>query len=284
MQRDPRPNSPNATLLDRLQTLFPTAKRTTLRRMLAEGRVVVNGVAAVRASQQLKPNDDVRLVAAKQRDPSHLIVPLTIVFEDADLLVVDKPAGLLTSTVAGEKRPTALALVRGYVSAKEPKARVGLIHRLDRDASGLLVFSKSHRAYESLKTQFFKHTVERIYEATVHGLPEPAMGTIESRLVERADGSVYSTRQISKGQFAVTEYELVGSSGETSTVRVRLQTGRKHQIRVHFSEKGWPIVGDSVYGGENRIAGGLRLRAVRLEIDHPITGRRMTFDAPVQPG
>src|SRR4029079_12746335 len=120
--------------------------------------------------------------------PAALISPLKIVFEDQELLVVDKPAGLLTSTVPRERRPTALAIVRRYLGATSPDARVGLIHRLDKDASGLLVFSKSHLAYESLKGQFFKHTVERVYEAVVHGKPAPPAGRVASRLVERADG------------------------------------------------------------------------------------------------
>src|SRR5690349_11936946 len=101
---------------------------------------------------------------------------LRIIHEDRDILVVDKPAGLLTSTVPREKRPTLLKMVREYVAQREPRARVGLIHRLDRDASGLLIFSKNHQAYVSLKQQFFKHKVERIYLAVVHGVPTPPAG------------------------------------------------------------------------------------------------------------
>src|SRR5947208_17037721 len=187
------------TLLDHLVAEFPTAKRTTLRRMVAEGRIIVNGVVATRISQPLNPHDRVRVVAAERLDPRHLIVPLKIVFEDHDLLVVDKPAGLLTSTVAGEKRPTALALVRRYVQATQPRAVVGLIHRLDRDASGLLVFSKSNRAYQSLKAQFFKHTVDRVYRAVVRGVPSPPRGKIDTWLLERGDGTVRSAEPRSRG-------------------------------------------------------------------------------------
>jgi 23S rRNA pseudouridine1911/1915/1917 synthase len=269
---------------------FPTAKRTTLRRMVAEGRVTVNGRTATRLNQPLGPADRVRVVAAKRLDPATLIVPLRVVHEDEDVLVVDKPPGLLTSTVAGEKRPTALALVKRYVAATQPRVVVGLIHRLDRDASGLLVFSKSKRAYQSLKTQFFRHTVERVYEAVVRGAPNPPKGTIDTRLIERADGTVRSAANPTRGsQRAITEYEVVARdrAGKTATLRVRLQTGRKHQIRVHLSERGWPIVGDRVYGptqgsGERsgEPSGPLMLRAVRLAFDHPATGRRVFFDCP----
>jgi len=264
------------TLLDHLITQFPTAKRQTFKRMLSEGRVMVNGNRANRLNQPIGSSDQVRVVGPKKLDPRRLIVPLEIIFEDEDLLVVDKPAGLLTSTVPGEKRPTALALVKSYVAAREPRAIVGLIHRLDREASGLLVFSKSKRAYQSLKTQFFKHTVDREYQAEVNGNVQPKKGMIESRLVERADGTVRSTDQHAKGQRAISEYEVVEQKKGRAKLLVRLLTGRKHQIRVHLSERGWPIVGDRVYG-DPKDSRPLQLRAARLALDHPRTGKRMQF-------
>ena len=291
-------------LLDRLATQLPTAKRQTLRRMIADGRVRVDGVRATRAAQRVAADAKIEVTdqapagtrngpaggaaAGRQAAARKIIAPLRIVFEDDDLLVVDKPPGLLTSTVPREKRPTALALVRNYLAATSPKARVGLIHRLDRDAGGLLVFSKSHAAYDSLKSQFFKHTVDRVYEASVHGKPNPPAGTIDSYLLERADGSVYSTDRHAKGQRAITHYEVLETKNKQSRVRVRLETGRKHQIRVHLSERGCPIVGDTVYGrGEasapvataSGAGAGLMLRAVELAFDHPRTGKRMTFHA-----
>lgn len=201
-----------------------------------------------------------------------------IVYEDADLLVVNKPAGLLTSTVPREKRPTLLAAVREYVAANQPRARLGLIHRLDRDAAGLLVFSKSPPAYEHIKRQFYFHTVRRVYTAVVHGTPHPPQGTIRSRLVERADGTVYSTRRPGAGQEAITDYQLISTSGNRSVVQVTLQTGRKHQVRVHLSELGTPIVGDVMYGKAD--PAGLHLAATMLELDHPRKNQRLTFQLP----
>src|SRR5262245_33452861 len=135
-------------------------------------------------------------------------LPFTIVYEDDDVLVIDKPPGLLTSTVPHEKRPTALAAVREYLAQANRRARVGLIHRLDRDASGLLVFSKNPGAFDSLKEQFFRHTVDRIYHAIVEGVPEPPLGKIKSKLIERHDGSV---RSATAGQVAITEYRMIKS-------------------------------------------------------------------------
>ena len=201
---------------------------------------------------------------------------LDIIYEDSDVLVVNKPAGLLTSTVPRERRPTLLAAVRQHLERRHKHARVGLIHRLDRDASGLLVFSKNNAAYRSLKSQFFHHTVSRIYTAVVVGIPTPPEGKIQSRLVERADGTVYSTRKPSGGEKAITHYRLVEARPDKSAVvEVTLETGRKHQVRVHLSDRGWPILGDPLY--ERPHPAGLHLAATRLAFDHPRTGKRLDF-------
>ena len=277
-------------LLDWLHRRHPTMKRQTLRRMIQAGRVRLNGKAAQSAKQPVEASDQVEVLDqapttaeaphAGRRSPRDARV--AIVHEDDDLLVVDKPPGLLTSTVPREPRPTLLAAVREYVAAQDPRARVGLIHRLDRDASGLLVFSKSHRAFVSLKEQFFHHTVERVYLALILGKLHPPAGRIESRLVERADGTVHSTRQVGKGELAITNYETLEQWPKRSLVRVTLQTGRKHQIRVHLRERGCPIRGDTVYGPIDTAsrAPRLMLAAVRLAFDHPLTGQRVAFEIP----
>src|SRR5918993_3890206 len=163
------------TLLDWLAARYPKAKKQTLKRMVEAGRVRVNGEPARKLGQPLEATDGVTVDErpASARRPPHRPGELEIVYEDADLLVVNKPAGLLTSTVEYERRPTLLARVREHVEAPRRRNRVGLIHRLDRDASGLLIFSKNDAAYRSLKTQFLKHTVERVYLSVVHGKPHP---------------------------------------------------------------------------------------------------------------
>lgn len=201
---------------------------------------------------------------------------IPIVFEDRDILVIDKPAGVLTSSGPREKRPTALAGVREYVAANDPRARVGLVHRLDREASGLLVFSKNASAFQTLKQQFFDHSASRVYLAVVSPAPREKKGQFESSLVEWADGSVHSTRLAGRGQQAVTQYCVVSEHQANAVVRVTLQTGRKHQIRAHLAEAGCPIVGDGLYGGVSNPAG-LMLVAIELALNHPRTGRRQTF-------
>jgi 23S rRNA pseudouridine1911/1915/1917 synthase len=269
------------SLLDWLVRKYPTAKRQTLRRMVQAGRVLVAGVPARSVRQVLSAEDTVRVVAAGKAESAASIEAIDIVYEDADLLVVNKPAGLLTSTVPREPRPTLLAQVQRRLAQADPRARIGLIHRLDRDAAGLLIFSKNDRAYRSLKSQFFHHSVVRQYAALVHGSPKPPRDRISSHLVERADGMVYSTKQHGRGELAITEYELVETIGDRSLLLVTLETGKKHQIRVHLSERGHPIVGDAFYGRKNEKASRLFLLAQRLEIIHPRTGKLMSFELPL---
>jgi RluA family pseudouridine synthase len=266
------------TLLDHLLSLYPQAKRTTLRRMIEAGRVRINDRAARTLKQPLEPEDQVTVLdraalSSPRRAPA---LPFPIVYEDSDLIVIDKPPGLLTSTGPREKRATALAIIRAYIAAKEPAAQVGLIHRLDRDASGLLVFSKRHEAYLSLKRQFFDHTVQRIYLALVDHVPNPRSGTIESLLLERADGSVRPTDDPRKGERAVTHYETIRYAKDRALLRVRLETGKKHQIRAHLSVRGVPIINDPIYNPAPPQAR-LLLAAVELSLKHPASENEMAF-------
>jgi 23S rRNA pseudouridine1911/1915/1917 synthase len=270
-------------LLDHLLKKYPTAKRQTLKRMVEAGRVRINGKPARKLKQELAADDQVTVldrVEEQQQSISDPTRDLEIVFEDEDILVVNKPPGLLTSTVARERRPTLLAMVRQHVAMQDSRATVGVIHRLDRDAFGLLIFSKNDAAYRSLKSQFFHHSVHREYHALVHGRPNPPAGRIENRLSERADGTVHATRQVGKGERAVSEYQVIGVEVKRSLVRVTLHTGRKHQIRVHLAVIGTPVVGDRVYGPDPQ-SPSLMLIATKLTIQHPRTGQSVGFTLPL---
>ena len=267
------------TLLEWLVGKYPNAKKQTLREMVKEGRVTINGKRAKSVKEEVVEGD--KVVVGKNVERARAsIEPLRIIHEDEDVLVVVKPPGLLTSTVVRERQATAIGIVRDYLADREPRARAGVVHRLDRDAAGLLVFSKNNAAHQSLKRQFFQHTVLREYLAVVHGNVSPAKGRIESNLVELKDGSVRDTHAPGKGQKAVTEYEVVQQGPKHAVVRVRLQTGRKHQIRAHFAQKKNPVVGDSMYEGPQRPGTILLLAAVKLGFDHPRTGERVTFEIP----
>lgn len=200
-----------------------------------------------------------------------------IVYEDEGLLVVNKPPGMLTASGPKDKRPTLWGIVQARASAYGHRQQMGIIHRLDRDASGLLVFSKNDNAYQSLKKQFFQHTVDRVYMAVVKGTPRPTVGTLKNKLTEWKDGTVHPAQK--GGEEAITYYETCEAFAGCSMVRVRLETGRKHQIRVHMAGIGCPIIGDVLYNLDAKEKDRLMLCAVKLCFDHPLTGQRMKFEA-----
>jgi len=265
------------TLLDILHRRFPDASNGTLKRMVEAGRVTIAGRRARMLKEGVGDAEPVE-IAPKNGPAPPLAKPssFVVVHEDADVLVVNKPPGLLTSTVPDEHRPTLLAKVREYVASREPAARVGLIHRLDRDASGLLVFSKTHAAYTSLKKQLFERTMQRVYLAVVDGVPRQPQGRIKTNLVELPDGSVRTSTTEDKGEPADTHYEVVKTRGKRALLRVTLHTGRKHQIRVHLSEHKLPIVGDKIYG-KGKSDDRLMLCAMELGFTHPRSGERVKY-------
>lgn len=289
-------------LLDWLLQKFPRAKRTNLRRMLQDRRITINGLCPGNLDAPVCPGDTVLVAPHARPGPAPRDPRLRIIHEDEDILVVDKPAGLLTSTVARERRATLLEMVRCDLAGRRPEARVGLIHRLDKDAAGLLVFSLNDLAYRSLKSQFFRHSVGRVYFTVVEGIPFQSERMIHSRLVELPDGRVRTSLRPMAGQPARTQFVLLRRGTGRAMLRVTLHTGRKHQIRVHLSEAGHPIVGDEMYEAPpavsarrkpagrasrpSRVArtpGPLLLQASELAFDHPRTGRRLTFTLPVPP-
>lgn len=225
---------------------------------------------------------------------------LAIIHEDHDVLVVDKPPGLVTAAVPGQETVNLFGLVKDHVRAGRKFAKAWIIHRLDREASGLLVFAKSERAFLSLKDQFKSRKAHRLYIATVEGefdatpggpgrVPQAPSGTIQSILFEDRDGKVHSIPENEyrprgggqdEGQLAITHYRVIASGQGRSVAQVRLKTGRKHQIRVHMAQIGHPVSGDLVYGkGANPISR-LALHATELGFDHPATGESVRFVSP----
>jgi 23S rRNA pseudouridine1911/1915/1917 synthase len=270
-------------LQDWLRKQFPDAKQTTLRQMLSASRVRVNGVIAKKMNRPIKPNDHIEVsdrIRVEPPEASSLLHPLELIYEDDYLLVVNKPPGLLTSTVPTETRPTALAIISQYLYETDPDCNLGLIHRLDRDASGLLVFSKTPKVFTSLKHQFYKHSVRREYLAITRGVPTPLAGRIISFLVEQPNGSVKSTLKPNSGQKAVSDYQTLARKDGLAAVRVTLQTGRKHQIRAHLFERAVPVLGDRMNGPPGN-APRLMLAAMILQFDHPGTQERMGFELTV---
>lgn len=206
---------------------------------------------------------------------------LPLVYEDRDLLVVDKPAGLLTVGTERERSRTAHSLLGEYVRKGDPRSRnrVYVVHRLDQDTSGILLFAKSEQAKRSLQENW--ETTEKHYLAIVHGRLTAKEGTLTSYLAENAAQRVYSTPDAAKGKLSRTAYTVLRESGEFTLVDVHLLTGRKHQIRVQFADLGHPVAGDRKYGVDHRAFRRLALHARSIAFAHPHDGRPMRFDTGV---
>jgi tRNA pseudouridine32 synthase/23S rRNA pseudouridine746 synthase/23S rRNA pseudouridine1911/1915/1917 synthase len=217
----------------------------------------------------------------KKRRGKHAPRGLLILHEDADLIVVDKAPGLLTMGTEREKVQTAYYRLTDYVRKGNPKSRerVFIVHRLDREVSGILVFARSYAAKQTLQESW--DTVEKHYLALVHGVPKERTGVFTSYLRETSIHRMKSTRTEEEGKLSRTAYEHLGTAHGVSLLDVHLLTGRKHQIRVHLAENGLPIVGDTKYGRQKTGARRLALHAKSLSFAHPGTGEPCFFETRV---
>ena len=253
------------TLLEVLQRRFPDSSKTTLRQMLQSDRVRVNGAPERDAKRMIGDDDRVDIASKSERlDPR-----VRILYEDDDLIVIDKAAGLLT--VANEQ--VLYETAEAFLTAYRP---VQVVHRLDRDTSGVLVFAKNAYVRERLQELFAVHDIERIYVAIVHGKLKPPAGTFRSMLAEDRELKV---RSGAEGKEAITHYRTIASGRRYSMLEVTLETGRRNQIRVHLSEAGHPVVGDMMYGKRDDDFGRLALHAKRLGFVHPRTGKKVVFES-----
>lgn len=206
---------------------------------------------------------------------------LSVLYEDHDILVVDKRSGLSTVSNAKDKENTAYYLLTDYVRKGNPKSksRVFIVHRLDRDTSGVIVFAKNEKAKRTLQDQW--QTFKKTYFAVVRGLLPEKQGVISSYLAENSIHKMYSVKDPDKGKLAKTGYKVLKESEMYSLLEVDLLTGRKNQIRVHFSEKGCPVAGDKKYGGKDKNIKRLTLHAASLTMVHPFTKEEITFESKV---
>jgi 23S rRNA pseudouridine1911/1915/1917 synthase len=208
----------------------------------------------------------------------------SIVFEDPYILVVNKSAHVLTVATGRSERHTLANRVEHYLRHTSRQRDVWVVHRLDRGVSGLLVFAKSRRVLGRLRHAFASHTPQRKYIAIVAGAVSPESGTYRSHLATARNLDRYSTRQPGRGELAVTHYCVQRVLGDASLVEVRLETGRRNQIRVQFAEAGHPVLGDLRYGGQTAThrhwhARRLALHALSLALEHPVTGQWLEFNS-----
>jgi 23S rRNA pseudouridine1911/1915/1917 synthase len=263
-------------LLEKLASLYPEASRRSHKQWLQHGRVRVNGVVVRRGDEPVAPAD--RVVLGAPPPPSFPAV-LRRVFEDEEIVVIDKPAGLLTIATESEREKTAYRLLSAYVAA-QPGRRLFIVHRLDRETSGLLVFAKSPAAKHALQSQFEARTVERRYVALVEGRLTESSGVLKSRLAVDRNLRVRPTRRRDQGKEAITSYRLIEQRRAVAMIELSLTTGRRGQIRAQLAALGHPVVGDESYGSRLNPLRRVCLHATRLSFIGP-GNRRVTFDSPV---
>ncbi|GAB1452815.1 hypothetical protein MASR2M47_28710 [Draconibacterium sp.] len=219
----------------------------------------------------------------KQNASKHRPKGLTILHEDRDIIVVDKINGLLTMGTDREREKTAYFLLTDYVRKGNPRSanRVFIVHRLDRDTSGVLVFAKSEQAKRFLQDNWQDFTKK--YVAVVHGQLNEKEGIITSYLVENSAYRMYSVKSSDKGKFSKTGYKVLKVNANFSLIEIELFTGTKNQIRVHFAENGNPVAGDKIYGVGEKGIKRLALHSASLTLIHPFSKKNMTFEAAVPP-
>jgi 23S rRNA pseudouridine1911/1915/1917 synthase len=262
-----------------LEALTPIS-RTRVKEFLRLGRVTVNEVPVTRFDHPLKAGDRVAIVEVRPDPAGESLrrAGVRILHQDADLIAIDKPAGLLSVATDTEKVDTAFARLAAYLAARR-EGRPFVVHRLDRDTSGLLLFARSSAIRDCLQAGWER--VTKTYLAEVVGEPRPPAGTVCNFLLEGKDLRVRASAGPRPGaKEAVTGYRVVAARSGRSLIEVELGTGRKHQIRVHLAGLGCPIVGDRVYSPATAAAGRLRLHAWRLALDHPASGQRIELESP----
>ena len=292
--------------------------RSRLMRMIAEGAVSLAGVAVTDPKARALPGEvyDLRLAPAAEVETLAEDIPLSVIWEDGDLIVIDKPAGMVVHPAPGSPRGTLVNALLAHcgdtLSGIGGERRPGIVHRIDKDTTGLLVVAKSDRAHHGLAAQFEAHSVDRHYLALVHGVPsahDPRLRGLRGISFEAA-GLIRIATNLARhktdrqrqaviweaGRHAVTRAKVLESyAGAAALVECRLETGRTHQIRVHMAYAGHGLIGDQTYGGKRRLADKLlgpaaalgndfprqALHAASLGFDHPVTGERLEFQAPL---
>ena len=260
----------NEILIEFLKKMFSNLSKNSVKSLLHNEKVFVNGNMTTKYNYELNIGDvvEIREKVAKNID---------IIYEDKDIIVINKPSGLLTVATENEKNKTAYQLVMEYLKKKNKNNRIFVIHRLDKDTSGIIMFAKNERAKHLYQDNWNDIVKKRCYYAVIDGKMENKEGTIKSYLKENGN-MVYSVKDRS-GKLAITEYKVLKERKNISLLDINLKTGRKNQIRVHMKENKTPILGDLKYGEKSKLINRLALHAYKLELINPVTKKLLIFEA-----
>ena len=257
---------------------YPDVARSRVQKWLKHGTVLVNGQSMTRFNHRLQPGDVVSIRGmAGARQASQLPSGMTVLFEDESLIVIEKPGNLLTIATDSEREKTAHAYLTSYLrrgAAQRPE-RVWIVHRLDRETSGLMVFAKTETAKSTLQAGW--HRNEKRYLAVVDGAPSLESGVLRSHLDESNPFKVFSAPSSEKTRLAVTHYKVLRRTATRSLIELTLETGRRNQIRVHLADAGCAIVGDAKYDSQSNPVRRLGLHASYLRFEHPVSNEPLEF-------
>lgn len=266
-----------AELLKFMIAMMPSKGRNALKSVLGYHQVKVNGKATTKFNFALNKGDlvEVNWEKALEKKPFRGI---KIRYEDDYLIVIEKQAGILSIATEKEKQLTAYSQLSAHVKSQHPGAYIFVVHRLDRDTSGLMIFAKSPEIQEKLQGTWAEKTIHRTYAAIVEGVLNKPNDTISSYLVESKALKMHSGKNPEIGKKAVTHYKLIQQNPQFALLDVTLDTGRKNQIRVHMSDIGHPVAGDKKYGAKTNPFGRLGLHAKSIRFTHPVTNEKMSFE------
>jgi 23S rRNA pseudouridine1911/1915/1917 synthase len=269
------------TLLPYLLTVITNKSRNAVKSILTRGQVSVNGEETTKHNYPLKPGDTVNIMSNQESKKRSELMGVSILHEDQDLIVINKEAGMLSISSDDPTEPTAYHQLSDYVKKEHPDNKIFVVHRLDRDTSGVMLYAKSEKIKEALQKDWKNTVKERIYTALVEGDVKEEQGEYASWLSESKGIKMYSNLEDNGGKRAVTYFRKVLGNENYSLLEVELETGRKHQIRVHLKEMGHPIAGDKMYGAETNPLKRLGLHATTLVLVHPGTNKLVRYTSEV---
>lgn len=267
-----------ATLLPFLFELLKEQSKTSVKALLSHGQILVNQQVTTQFDTPLHAGDVVT-ISYNRRKVVFNNPLLNIIYEDDAVIVVNKREGLLSVSTAKVRERTAFHILSDYLKKSDPRNKLFVLHRLDRDTSGLMMFAKTRAIQEKMQSNWNEMITERTYVAVVEGRPEKNSDLITTQLKENAEARVYVVAE--GGKDAITRYNLLRTNDKYSLLELNLETGRKNQIRAQMEYIGHPIAGDYKYGAETDPTGRLMLHAQRLYFIHPETGEEMRFDTRI---
>ncbi len=272
--------SENAILMEFLIAQMPNRSRSKIKFLLGNKQVLVDGKVISQFNHPLSPGQEIEI--SKERvQQEKKSREYNIVFEDDDLIIIEKQAGLLSISTEKEKRATAYSLLSNHVKKQNRDNKIFIVHRLDRETSGLMLFAKSEEVKYHLQELWNATIKERSYIAVVEGAVEKTEGVIISYLTEGKTFKVHSSQNPKNGKKAITNYKVIKKNRNYTLLKVNLETGRKNQIRVHLQDIGHSVVGDKKYGASGSPLKRLGLHAQQLSLTHPTTRQKLNFETKI---